>query len=128
MCLTQKSVLNVPEHICFDHLPLERRPLLERCDWRFAFLVRRQPKAAGVLLMGTSGILFPNTVDYMETACDIEEDKVIHPFAFRTHTHALGEQRRETLKLATFTDSSGYNCQNRNVKGGENYKYDREIM
>ncbi|XP_037080652.1 peptidylglycine alpha-hydroxylating monooxygenase-like isoform X3 [Pollicipes pollicipes] len=50
-----------------------------------------QPKAAGVLLLGTGGFIFPNTVDYMETACDVEEDKVIHPFAFRTHTHALGE-------------------------------------
>jgi len=26
----------------------------------------------------------------METACEIDEDVVIHPFAFRTHTHKLG--------------------------------------
>ncbi|KAF0306544.1 Peptidylglycine alpha-hydroxylating monooxygenase [Amphibalanus amphitrite] len=51
---------------------------------------RRQPKAAGVMLLGTGGFIFPKTTQYMETACDIEEDKVIHPFAFRTHTHALG--------------------------------------
>ncbi|XP_069941434.1 peptidylglycine alpha-hydroxylating monooxygenase isoform X1 [Cherax quadricarinatus] len=49
-----------------------------------------QPKAAGVLLMGTGGRINPNSVEYMETACTITEDKVIHPFAFRTHTHALG--------------------------------------
>ncbi|XP_045609532.1 peptidylglycine alpha-hydroxylating monooxygenase isoform X2 [Procambarus clarkii] len=49
-----------------------------------------QPKAAGVLLMGTGGRINPNSVEYMETACTINEDKVIHPFAFRTHTHALG--------------------------------------
>ena len=52
----------------------------------------RQPKAAGVMLLGTGGFIFPKTTQYMETACDIEEDKVIHPFAFRTHTHALGER------------------------------------
>lgn len=51
----------------------------------------RQPKAAGVLLMGTGGRINPNSVEYMETACTIQEDKVIHPFAFRTHTHALGQ-------------------------------------
>ncbi|XP_064106130.1 peptidylglycine alpha-hydroxylating monooxygenase-like isoform X1 [Macrobrachium nipponense] len=49
-----------------------------------------QPKAAGVLLLGTGGRINPKSVEYMETACSIEEDKVIHPFAFRTHTHALG--------------------------------------
>ncbi|KAK8388874.1 hypothetical protein O3P69_020670 [Scylla paramamosain] len=49
-----------------------------------------QPKSAGVLLMGTGGRINPNSVEYMETACTINENKVIHPFAFRTHTHALG--------------------------------------
>ncbi|KAI9557290.1 hypothetical protein GHT06_017115 [Daphnia sinensis] len=50
----------------------------------------RQPKSAGVLLMGTGGRVPANSVEYMETACKINEDKVIYPFAFRTHTHALG--------------------------------------
>ncbi|XP_037082145.1 peptidylglycine alpha-hydroxylating monooxygenase-like [Pollicipes pollicipes] len=50
-----------------------------------------QPKSAGVLLMGTGGYIFPYSQAHMETACDIAEDKLIHPFAFRTHTHALGE-------------------------------------
>lgn len=27
----------------------------------------------------------------METACRIQEDKVLYPFAYRTHTHALGK-------------------------------------
>lgn len=49
-----------------------------------------QPKSAGVLLMGTGGRINPKSVEYMETACSIDEDKVLHPFAFRTHTHALG--------------------------------------
>ena len=40
--------------------------------------------------MGTGGRVSANSVEYMETACKINEDKVIHPFAFRTHTHALG--------------------------------------
>jgi len=49
-----------------------------------------QPKTAGVLLMGTGGRIPSKSVQFMETACRIDEDKVIHPFAFRVHTHALG--------------------------------------
>ena len=49
-----------------------------------------QPKSAGVLLMGTGGYIFPNSEEHMETACDITENTVLHPFAFRTHTHQLG--------------------------------------
>ncbi|XP_076028651.1 peptidylglycine-alpha-hydroxylating monooxygenase isoform X2 [Oratosquilla oratoria] len=51
---------------------------------------KKQPKSAGVLLMGTGGRINPQSVEYLETACELNEDKVIHPFAFRTHTHALG--------------------------------------
>jgi len=49
-----------------------------------------QPKTAGVLLMGTGGRIKANSVEHMDTACKLSENKVIHPFAFRTHTHALG--------------------------------------
>jgi peptidylglycine monooxygenase len=55
-----------------------------------------QPKSAGVLLMGTGGRISANSVEYMETACKINEDKVIYPFAFRTHTHALGKYSYRT--------------------------------
>lgn len=27
----------------------------------------------------------------METACEIDEDKKMYPFAYRTHTHGLGK-------------------------------------
>lgn len=27
----------------------------------------------------------------MESACEINEKKTIHPFAYRTHTHSLGK-------------------------------------
>lgn len=30
-------------------------------------------------------------VEHMETTCTIEENKVLHPFAFRVHTHSLGK-------------------------------------
>ncbi|RXG73827.1 Peptidylglycine alpha-hydroxylating monooxygenase [Armadillidium vulgare] len=54
--------------------------------------IQRQnlPKVAGVLLMGTGGRILPHSIEYMETACTINENIVIHPFAFRTHTHSLG--------------------------------------
>ncbi|XP_075969155.1 peptidylglycine-alpha-hydroxylating monooxygenase [Anticarsia gemmatalis] len=48
------------------------------------------PRQAGVILLGTGGVIAANSLENMETACAINEDKVIHPFAFRTHTHALG--------------------------------------
>ncbi|XP_063836317.1 peptidylglycine alpha-hydroxylating monooxygenase [Ostrinia nubilalis] len=47
-------------------------------------------RQAGVILLGTGGVIPANRVEHMETACTIRENKVIHPFAFRTHTHALG--------------------------------------
>jgi len=50
-----------------------------------------QPKTAGVLLLGTGGSAPPHSTTYFETACDIEDERTIHPFAFRTHTHQLGK-------------------------------------
>lgn len=29
--------------------------------------------------------------EHMEAACEITENKTIHPFAYRTHTHGLGK-------------------------------------
>ncbi|CAG9855240.1 unnamed protein product [Phyllotreta striolata] len=49
-----------------------------------------QNKLAGVLLLGVGGLIPPKSTTYMETACQILEEKVIHPFAYRTHTHSLG--------------------------------------
>lgn len=49
-----------------------------------------QPKAAGVFLLGTNGYIQGQSTEYMESACRVNENKVMHPFAFRTHTHSLG--------------------------------------
>lgn len=56
----------------------------------FGCWVNRQPKAAGVYLLGTAGAINPKSTEFMESACAMDENKVIHPFAFRTHTHSLG--------------------------------------
>jgi peptidylglycine monooxygenase len=48
-------------------------------------------KLAGVLLMGTSGVIPAMKNENMETACEIKEQKTIYPFAYRTHTHSLGK-------------------------------------
>ena len=56
------------------------------------------PKTAGVLLMGTGGSAPAHSTTYFETSCDIEDSRVIHPFAFRTHTHSLGEFRAELAR------------------------------
>ncbi|XP_013413906.1 peptidylglycine alpha-hydroxylating monooxygenase-like [Lingula anatina] len=50
-----------------------------------------QPKRAGVYLLGTDGRLDPHETVYMEAACKITEDFVMHPFAFRTHAHTHGQ-------------------------------------
>lgn len=51
----------------------------------------KMPKLAGVILLGTGGMIRKFSTEYMETACPITEDKIVHPFAFRTHTHQLGK-------------------------------------
>ncbi|CAI6373100.1 unnamed protein product [Macrosiphum euphorbiae] len=49
-------------------------------------------KQAGVYLLTTNGIIPPNSIEHMETSCPLKEiDKVIHPFAYRVHTHELGK-------------------------------------
>jgi len=50
-----------------------------------------QPKTAGVLLLGTGGLAPPHSTTYFESACEIQDGRDIHPFAFRTHTHGLGK-------------------------------------
>lgn len=48
-------------------------------------------KLAGVLLMATDGRINGKTTEHFEAACPNEEPIEIHPFAFRTHTHKLGQ-------------------------------------
>ncbi|XP_064543590.1 peptidylglycine alpha-hydroxylating monooxygenase [Drosophila montana] len=48
-------------------------------------------KLAGTLLLGTDGMIPPMKTEHMEAACEITENKTIHPFAYRTHTHGLGK-------------------------------------
>jgi len=49
-----------------------------------------QSKRAGVYFLGTGGMIPAQGTTYMESACKLNTDLDIHPFAFRTHTHALG--------------------------------------
>ncbi|XP_055924224.1 peptidylglycine alpha-hydroxylating monooxygenase-like [Argiope bruennichi] len=51
----------------------------------------RVTKTAGVYLLGTNGVIRAGEEEHFESACRIDEPVVIHPFAFRTHTHALGK-------------------------------------
>ncbi|XP_003488599.1 peptidylglycine alpha-hydroxylating monooxygenase [Bombus impatiens] len=55
------------------------------------YTLRPLNRLAGVLLLGTGGVIPPRSTTYMETACRIKENKTIHPFAYRTHTHSLGK-------------------------------------
>ncbi|XP_022176831.1 peptidylglycine alpha-hydroxylating monooxygenase [Myzus persicae] len=49
-------------------------------------------KQAGVYLLATNGRVPPNAIEHMETSCPLFEiGKVIHPFAYRVHTHELGK-------------------------------------
>ena len=58
------------------------------------FSHRPLPRTAGVLLLGTGGMTPPHSTTFFESACEIEDGRPIHPFAFRTHTHSLGKYRR----------------------------------
>jgi len=50
-----------------------------------------QPKTAATMLLVTGGQMKPKADETFETACVIEEDVVLHPFAYRTHTHRHGK-------------------------------------
>merc|ERR1712142_980333 len=49
------------------------------------------PRRAGVYLLGTGGVIPRHSTIYMETACLYYNKFVLHPFAYRTHTHKLGK-------------------------------------
>ncbi len=58
------------------------------------FTHEEQPKIAGVLLLGTGGLAPPHSTTFFESACEIEDDREVHPFAYRVHTHSLGKLSR----------------------------------
>lgn len=50
----------------------------------------------------------PHTTTFFETACEMEDSRVIHPFAFRVHTHSLGKV--QNYDLGCYPDqASNYN-------------------
>jgi peptidylglycine monooxygenase len=49
------------------------------------------PKSAGTALLVTGGKIPARSTEKFETACLVDEDVELHPFAFRTHTHQLGK-------------------------------------
>ncbi|KAK8781029.1 hypothetical protein V5799_017631 [Amblyomma americanum] len=51
------------------------------------FVTRR----AAIYLLGTGGMIRSHQMEHFETACRINEDITLYPFAFRTHTHQLGK-------------------------------------
>uniref|UniRef100_F1L4N0 peptidylglycine monooxygenase n=1 Tax=Ascaris suum TaxID=6253 RepID=F1L4N0_ASCSU len=52
--------------------------------------VEPMEKTASTLLMVTGGVLPPNKKETFETACIVDEDVEMHPFALRPHTHRHG--------------------------------------
>jgi len=50
----------------------------------------QQPREAATYLLVTGGMVPKHSTVYMEAACEYEEPIVMHPFAFRTHTHQHG--------------------------------------
>lgn len=49
------------------------------------------PRLAGVYLLATGGDIPAQSTTYLETACPVEEDTVMHPFAYRVHAHTHGQ-------------------------------------
>lgn len=54
------------------------------------FKPKRVENVAGVYLLETGGYVEPHSEGHFETACQLREGLVMHPFAFRTHAHKLG--------------------------------------
>jgi len=54
--------------------------------------------------MGTNGFIAPKTTEYMEAACQMNENTVLHPFAFRVHTHSLGVCQTSTTQFEFLLD------------------------
>jgi peptidylglycine monooxygenase len=53
-----------------------------------------------VYLLATNGRIPPNSIEHMETSCPLyETGKVIHPFAYRVHTHELGMCYTSTISV-----------------------------
>jgi len=52
---------------------------------------QKMSKTAATMLMVTSGGIAAHTKEHFETACVVDEDVEMHPFAFRTHTHKHGK-------------------------------------
>lgn len=50
----------------------------------------KTPKLAGIYLLESGGRIPPHSKASQETACQINEATVMHPFAFRVHTHSHG--------------------------------------
>ncbi|XP_033225121.1 peptidylglycine alpha-hydroxylating monooxygenase [Belonocnema kinseyi] len=55
------------------------------------YTTQPMPNLAGVYLLGTGGEIPARSTEHMETACVQRENVTIHPFAYRTHTHSLGD-------------------------------------
>jgi len=50
----------------------------------------RTPKLAGIYLLGSGGVIKANSLASQESICQMNEKTVMHPFAFRVHTHSHG--------------------------------------
>lgn len=93
------AAMMTPEFLCCTPKKGKRIDISLRA---IAKCVCRQKKLAGVLLLGTGGAIPPMTVTHMETVCQILEPKTIYPFAYRTHTHSLGNQHKPSPNLSNF--------------------------
>lgn len=89
MCLSLSLVQLIPVLVKGGHTVFENELL--PCGFNPLCNVGRLEKEAGVILLGTGGSIPSMSVEKMETSCIINEKKMIHPFAYRTHTHSLGE-------------------------------------
>jgi len=58
---------------------------------KVASTIQPQPRTAATLLVVTGGEIQPKSTEQLEAACVVDEPVVMHPFAFRTHTHRHGK-------------------------------------
>ncbi|CAB3407921.1 unnamed protein product [Caenorhabditis bovis] len=82
---------NTPvRHLVMQVHYMHDKPNPDASGVEITYTVEPQPKLAATMLLVTGGVLPANKTEKFETACVIEEDVVMHPFAYRTHTHRHG--------------------------------------
>nr|BAD98846.1 peptidylglycine a-hydroxylating monooxygenase [Dugesia japonica] len=86
-----KQYLVIQSH--YKHVDYFREPNSEPDESGIILKIQHKPtkKLAGLYLLATDGSIPGHSTVFMEAACSYTGGIVLHPFAYRVHTHSLGK-------------------------------------